>query len=87
MTAIGFKFEKNNGRIYMIIGVNYKTRESLALACAILRQWNRSRLKVCNNVDGIDIDLLHRICEHLFSMARGFIRDVSDDYNTYHSGL
>ena len=60
-TSIGFKLEKYNNRMYMLIGVNIKTRQSLALSCAVLRQWNVRRLKVKSS-NMFDIDLIHRIC-------------------------
>lgn len=31
--------------------------------------------------------MLHRICEHLYCSGRSFIREVADDYNTYHSNV
>lgn len=86
-TSIGFKFQKQNNKIYMLIGVNIKTRECLTLACAILRQWNMNRLRVNHSTNGIDIDLIHRICEHLFCLSRGFVREVPDDYNTFHANV
>lgn len=30
---------------------------------------------------------MHRVCEHLFSIARGFVREVKSDYNTYKNGI
>jgi hypothetical protein len=46
-----------------------------------------NRLKVNHSSKGIDIDLIHRICEHLFCLSRGFIREAADDYNTFHANV
>jgi hypothetical protein len=35
----------------------------------------------------IDVELMHRICEHLFSIGRGFVREAKSDYNTYRVGV
>lgn len=68
------------------MGLNIKTREGLPLGCTILRLWNMRRLKV-NLLNLTDIDLVHRVCEHLFCLGRELMREVPDDYNTYHANV
>lgn len=39
------------------------------------------------SVHEFEIDLAHRVCEHLFNIGRGFIREISNDYNSYKAGV
>lgn len=60
-TFIAFKFEKIDNKIYMLMGLNIKTREGVPLECAILRLWNMRRFNV-NQLSLTDFDMSHRIC-------------------------
>ena len=79
---VGYNFIEENGRIYAIFATAGHGRDNSIIAAAILKKWNLNRLRISQIGTTVEVEHLHRSVEHLFTIGRGLIREVPDDYNT-----
>ena len=79
---VGYNFVLQNDRVYALFGFSEESRDNSVICSSILRQWNLNRLKIDQIGRKIEVEHLHRTVEHMYSICRGFMREVSDDYNT-----